>query len=108
MIFEKNKEYPKADYNNWGNCLSFYLEKSMSDCSVNSFMFCKYGFYNSVLNVKLDTLKNVISSKWAANQYDSTLLRLFRKKNIYIIPVDSIKDGRSKAFMVVYGYCEII
>lgn len=73
----------------------------------NLFLFYRYASPNSLIEVKTDTLKSVITSEWVASQTDSLLISFFRKKEIIIILKDSIKDGRSKAYRVTYSPCEI-
>ena len=85
----------------------YYIDKTnIKDCSDVNFVH-DYRLPQSVVTVRLDTLKVIIKAEWAANQYDTTLLRLFDKRFIYIIPKDSVKDGRSKAYRVLYRPCEI-
>ena len=86
----------------------FYLDKHQTDCPYAVFNFYKYSSDSSIIDIKVDTLENVVNSKWIRNQLDTTLIRLFDKKELYVIPKDSIKDGRSKAFLVTYRYCEKI
>jgi hypothetical protein len=85
----------------------FHLEKNSGDCSSNDFFFYKEISQQSVIKVKLDTLKNILTSEWVATQPDSVLLQLFRYKDIYVIPKDSLKANEGHAFLTSYSYCEI-
>lgn len=87
---------------------TFFLDKTSGDCPTNCFWYYKYSSEQSIINVKLDTLKNVITSEWVATQPDTTLIKLFRGKNIYVIPKDSLKNSRGKAYLTTYKPCEKI
>lgn len=87
---------------------SFVLQKKVGDCAENSFGFFKTRSPLSVLSVHIDSLTNVITSTWIANQHDTTLIKYFKSKQIYIIPKDSLKCKKGKAFLVTYTYCEKI
>ena len=84
----------------------FYLSKdNEADCPFNFFIYDKYTSTNSLIEVKTDTLKSVITSEWVAKQSDNTLIGLFKGKRIYVIIKDSICNGRSKAYLVEYFPC---
>lgn len=86
----------------------FELKKdNKEDCSFNLFFFNKYTSVNSLVEVKIDTLKSVVTSEWVASQPDSLLISFFRKKEVFMILKDSIKDDRSKAYRVFYKPCEV-
>ena len=87
---------------------TFFLDKTSGDCPTNCFWYYKYSSEQSIINVKLDTLKNVITSEWVATQPDTMLIRLFRDKSIYVIPKDSLKNNRGKAYLTTYKPCVII
>ena len=84
----------------------FYLSKdNEADCPFNFFIYDKYTSTNSLIEVKTDTLKSVITSEWVATQPDTTLIKLFRGKNIYVIPKDSLKNNVGNAYLVTYDPC---
>lgn len=86
----------------------FTLYKIPGDCPFNTFTFSKYSTEKSIIRIKMDTLQDVITSKWVATQPDSVLIRLFRHKNIYVIPKDSLKNNEGNAYLTTYSYCEDI
>jgi hypothetical protein len=82
---------------------TFSLVKVAGDgCSINTFWFFKYPSEKSIVKVKIDTLQNVITAEWVATQPDSILSRLFRHKDIYIIPKDSLKANEGNAYLTTY------
>ncbi len=87
----------------------FSLDKTASDgCPFNTFWFPKNYLEKTVIvKVKTDTLQNVLTSEWVATQPDTVLIRLFKHKNIYVIPKDSLKANVGNAYLTIYGYCEI-
>ena len=87
---------------------SFVLQKKVGDCAENSFGFFKARSPLSVLTINIDSLTNIVTSKWVANQCDTTLVNFFKNKHVYIIPKDSLKCKRGKAYLVSYTYCEKI
>ncbi|WP_156121285.1 hypothetical protein [Alistipes sp. ZOR0009] len=85
----------------------FTLDKAAGDgCPFNTFWFPK-NYLEKITSVKvnIDTLQDVITSEWVATQPDTTLLRLFRGKNIYVIPKDSLKNNVGNAYLVTYDPC---
>jgi hypothetical protein len=82
-------------------------KKDIRDCPFNSFTFYKYKYERSVIDVKVDSLKPMVSTDWIVSQPDSVLISFFQGKDIYVIPQDSIKNGKSKAYRVTYSPCEI-
>jgi len=114
ILFKNSQKHPHA-YSFYGfkgtpgELLTFEIEKRYkTDCPSNGFTFYRNGSTESVREVKIDTLSNTITSGWISKQYDTTLLRLFGRRKIYLIPSDSIKKGRSKALLVTFRYCEKI
>lgn len=84
----------------------FSLDKEAGDgCPFNTFWFSNALVNMVIVKVKVDTLQNMITSEWVATQPDTTLLRLFRHKNIYVIPKDSLKVNVGNAYLVTYDPC---
>ena len=88
--------------------IDFDIKKRSPDCPYAFFYFFKYSSDSSIVNVHVDKLTNVISSEWIMNQLDTTLIKIFDKKQIYVSPTDSIRQGIGKAYLVGYKYCEKI
>lgn len=114
ILFKNCQNHPQA-YSFYGfkgtpgELLTFEIEKrDKIDCPSNGFTFYKNGSAESIIEVKVDTLPNLIASGWISTQHDTTLIRLFARRRIYLIPSDSIKNGRSKALLVSFRYCEKI
>ena len=110
-ILFTTRESPQAYYRPFKNARKpmgcFHLEKSSGDCPSNDFFFEEDMFPNRIMQVRIDTLQNVRTSEWVSTQPDSILIRLFRNKDIYIIPKDSLKNNEGKAFLTTYLHCEI-
>jgi len=85
---------------------TFSIDKVAGDgCPFNTFRFFKYDSERSIIKVKIDTLQNVLTPEWIARQPDTVLIRLFKNKNIYIIPKDSLKGNVGNAYLTTYYPC---
>ena len=108
-------KYPRNDFrmvkNPEGKIVMgiFTLDKDAGDgCPTNTFWFPNTYLEKMIIaKVKVDTLQNVLTSEWVATQPDTVLIRLFKHKNIYVIPKDSLKNNEGNAYLTTYSYCEI-
>jgi hypothetical protein len=111
ILFTTNypKSYFKIDTRKDGKIEMgmFILDKVAGDgCPTNTFWFPKTYLEKTIIEkVKVDTLQNVLTSEWVATQPDTVLIRLFKHKNIYVIPKDSLKNNVGNAYLTTYSYC---
>ena len=111
ILFEE-RESPRAYYYSYDSSFAynkgaFILINISGDCPYSAFSFDKSRMHNPTVQVKVDTLMNVLQSSWIATQKDSVLLEMFHNKELYVIPVKDLKNNTGDAHHVLFRPCEI-